>query len=110
MITRIQECVLSLIKNIQITLCWRLTVCVCNVYKYDKYKMTVITHQLFTFLLHSGAQFYGLHFEFMEKETRKHELCLHGNMFAAPGCQLSQLSSLLQDNITKDNQHAAPSS
>ena len=101
MITRIQECVLSLIKNIQITLCWRLTVCVCNVYKYDKYKMTVITHQLFTFLLHSGAQFYGLHFEFVEKETRKQELCLHGNnMF---GWQLSQLSSLLQDNITKDN-------
>ena len=42
--------------------------------------MTVITHKLFTFLLHSGAQFYGLHFEFMEKETRKQELCLHGYM------------------------------
>ena len=73
--------------------------------------MTVITHKLFTFLLHSGAQFYGLYFEFMEKETRKQELCLHGSMFAAPGCQWSRLSSLLQDNITKDNKQAAgPSS
>ena len=57
----------------------------------------------FCYILVHTAQFYGLHFEFVEKETRKHELCLHGNMFAAPGCQLSQLSSLLQDNITKDN-------
>ena len=55
----------------------------------------------FCYILVHTAQFYGLHFEFVEKETRKQELCLHGNnMF---GWQLSQLSSLLQDNITKDN-------
>ena len=51
--------------------------------------MTIITHKLFTFLLHSGAQFYGLHFEFMEKETRKQELCLRRLAASGLGCLLS---------------------